>query len=203
SSHTATGFRSGRASFDSQTLKRSAGTSSATRRRSPMTRRDADGGVTGGGDRRPRAGVHRLPGARFGCPRRRTDHHQRLRTPEILHANATIGIVVGVNKPGLRERKKQATRDALRLAALRLAALRGWDQVRVEDIAAEAGVSTRTFNNYFTSKEQAFLATAYERAARAEAALAARPADEPRWAAVSTPAVGSSTTEESDLRPTR
>jgi AcrR family transcriptional regulator len=86
--------------------------------------------------------------------------------------------------PGLRERKKQATREALRLAALRLAAHKPWDQVRVEDIAAEAGVSTRTFSNYFPTKEAAYLATAHDRAARVEAALAARPAGEPLWPAV-------------------
>jgi AcrR family transcriptional regulator len=106
-------------------------------------------------------------------------------------------------EPGLRERKKQATRDALRLAALRLAALRGWEHVRVEDIAAEAGVSTRTFNNYFASKEEAFLATAYERAARAEAALAARPADEPLWSALTNAIVDSFATDEIDLRQAR
>jgi AcrR family transcriptional regulator len=88
------------------------------------------------------------------------------------------------DQPGLRERKKQATREALRLAALRLAVEKGWDQVRVEDIAAEAGVSPRTFNNYFASKDEAFLATAYDRAERVQAALAARPPDEPLWPAV-------------------
>jgi AcrR family transcriptional regulator len=101
---------------------------------------------------------------------------------------------------GLRERKKQATREALRLAAARLAALREWDQVRVEDIAAEAGVSTRTFNNYFASKEEAFLATAYERAARVAAALAAQPADEPLWSALATALVAGFATDELDLR---
>jgi AcrR family transcriptional regulator len=85
---------------------------------------------------------------------------------------------------GLRERKKQATREALRLAALRLAVEKGWEQVRVEDIAAEAGVSPRTFNNYFAGKDEAFLATAYDRGARMQAALAARPAEEPLWPAV-------------------
>lgn len=104
-----------------------------------------------------------------------------------------------MDEPGLRERKKQATRDALRLATLRLTVQRGWDRVRVEDIAAEAGVSTRTFNNYFASKEEAFLATAYERAARVEAALAARPADEPLWPALTTAIVDSFAMEEVEL----
>ena len=104
---------------------------------------------------------------------------------------------------GLRERKKQATREALRLAALRLAVEKGWDQVRVEDIAAEAGVSTRTFNNYFASKDEAFLATAYDRGARMQAALAARPAEEPLWPAVINAVVHSFATETVDLRQAR
>jgi AcrR family transcriptional regulator len=107
------------------------------------------------------------------------------------------------DQPGLRERKKQATREALRLAALRLAVLKGWDQVRVEDIAAEAGVSARTFNNYFASKEAALLATAHDRAARMQAALAARPADEPLWPAVINAVVHSFATETVDLRQAR
>jgi AcrR family transcriptional regulator len=104
---------------------------------------------------------------------------------------------------GLRERKKQATREALRLAALRLAVEKGWDQVRVEDIAAEAGVSPRTFNNYFASKDEAFLATAYDRGARMQAALAARPAEEPLWPAVIEAVVHGFVTEEVDLRQAR
>jgi AcrR family transcriptional regulator len=79
--------------------------------------------------------------------------------------------------PGLRERKKQATREALREAALRLAVERGPDQVRVEDIAEAAGVSPRTYNNYFASREQAIVAAiTADRDARVAAAVAARPA---------------------------
>ncbi|GAA2910349.1 TetR family transcriptional regulator [Streptomyces thioluteus] len=86
--------------------------------------------------------------------------------------------------PGLRERKKRATRTALSLAALRLAAERGWAAVRVEDIAAEAGVSPRTFNNYFSSKEEAVMASGADRAERIREVLAARPAGEPLWDAL-------------------
>ncbi|MFG3214583.1 TetR/AcrR family transcriptional regulator [Streptomyces tendae] len=79
--------------------------------------------------------------------------------------------------PGLRERKKRATREALREAALRLAVERGPDQVRVEDIAEAAGVSPRTYNNYFASREQAIVsAVTADREERIAAAVAARPA---------------------------
>lgn len=56
-----------------------------------------------------------------------------------------------------RERNKIATRRALRAAALELGLESGWAQVRIEDIAAAAGVSTRTFFNYFDTKEDAAL----------------------------------------------
>jgi AcrR family transcriptional regulator len=80
-------------------------------------------------------------------------------------------------RPGLRERKKQATRKALRDAALRLALERGPDNVRVDDIAEAAGVSPRTYNNYFSSREQAIVAAVTaEREARVAAAVASRPA---------------------------
>ncbi|WP_031939053.1 TetR/AcrR family transcriptional regulator [Prescottella defluvii] len=81
------------------------------------------------------------------------------------------------HRPGLRERKKQATREALREAALRLAVERGPGQVRVEDIAEAAGVSPRTYNNYFASREQAIVSAVTEdREARIAAAVAAHPA---------------------------
>lgn len=81
---------------------------------------------------------------------------------------------------GLRERKKIATREALSAAAFRLALERGAENVRVDDIAEAAGVSPRTYNNYFSSREEAIMAAVVaERASRIGAALLARPADEP------------------------
>jgi len=81
---------------------------------------------------------------------------------------------------GMRERKKLATRQALSTAALRLAREHGPQNVRVDDIAEAAGVSPRTYNNYFSSREQAIIASlAAERGARVAAALRERPAEEP------------------------
>jgi AcrR family transcriptional regulator len=85
---------------------------------------------------------------------------------------------VTARRPRLREQKKQATREALRVAALRLAMERGPDNVRVDDIAAAAGVSPRTYNNYFSSREQAIVAAVTaERESRVAAAVADHPAD--------------------------
>ena len=83
-----------------------------------------------------------------------------------------------MSRVGLRQRKKQATREALRAAALRLALERGPENVRVGDIAEDAGVSPRTYNNYFSSREQAIVAgVTAERESRVAAAVVARSAE--------------------------
>ncbi|GLX10331.1 TetR family transcriptional regulator [Microbispora sp. NBRC 16548] len=87
-------------------------------------------------------------------------------------------------RPGLRERKKQETRIALSWAAIRLAVERGLENVRVEDIAAEARVAPRTFNNYFSSKGEAIAARHLERARLIAQELRRRPASEPLWEAI-------------------
>jgi AcrR family transcriptional regulator len=86
--------------------------------------------------------------------------------------------------PGLRERKKTGTRRALSDAALNLAFERGLDNVTREDIANLAGVSLRTFNNYFTGKYEALAYRQAERMRRGLAVLRQRPADEPLWTAI-------------------
>ncbi|ORW64152.1 TetR/AcrR family transcriptional regulator [Mycobacterium saskatchewanense] len=85
---------------------------------------------------------------------------------------------------GLRERKKADTRRALSDAALQLAFERGMERVTRDDIANLAGVSLRTFNNYFTGKYEALAYRQAERTRRAIAALRERPSEEPLWTSI-------------------
>jgi AcrR family transcriptional regulator len=80
---------------------------------------------------------------------------------------------------GLRERKKNAVRLALRSAAVRLVEDKGLDAVTIDEITEAADVSPRTFFNYFGSKEEALTAPDPERLARLRAEVLARPLDEP------------------------
>ena len=59
-----------------------------------------------------------------------------------------------ITGPGLRERKKARTRQAIADAAARLFAERGYQRVAVSDVAREAEVSDQTVYNYFQTKEQ-------------------------------------------------
>jgi AcrR family transcriptional regulator len=82
------------------------------------------------------------------------------------------------NAPGLRERKRQQTRERLSRAAMALFLERGFEATTIDDIAAAADVSRRSFFHYFVSKEDVVFAWQEESTAALIAAIAARPTDE-------------------------
>lgn len=78
---------------------------------------------------------------------------------------------------GLRERKKQQTREAIQRAALRLFLKHGYDATTIEEIAAAVEISPSTFFNYFPTKEEVVMLDIYDPIAID--LFRARPADEP------------------------
>lgn len=84
-----------------------------------------------------------------------------------------------VGRPGLRERKKEQTRDRLRDAAFDLFAERGFDDVTVDEIADRAEVSKSTLFRYFETKEDLLLFDARNHKDALLRELARRPVDEP------------------------
>jgi len=77
--------------------------------------------------------------------------------------------------PGRRERHKADTRRALADAALRRFAVEGYDATSVDAIAADAGVSARTFFRYFASKDEVLDMGRLERQGELRAAVASAP----------------------------
>jgi AcrR family transcriptional regulator len=88
--------------------------------------------------------------------------------------------------PGLTlaERKRQLVRDELADAALRLLAKQGFQETTVDELAAAAGVSRRTFFRYFASKEDVVISSVVVVTEGIVAEVAARPAEEPPAVAI-------------------
>ena len=75
---------------------------------------------------------------------------------------------------GLRERKKRRTRQQISDVATSLFVVRGFDHVKVSDVAAIVGVSEKTVYNYFPTKESLVFDRADEGIARVATALRER-----------------------------
>ncbi|RDI50958.1 TetR family transcriptional regulator [Nocardia mexicana] len=91
-----------------------------------------------------------------------------------------INAVLSARVPpsALRDRKRERTRRALLEAAVELFESRGYEATTVADIAAAAEVGTRTFFNYFESKEELLFPEPDERVRSAVHAIATRRSDE-------------------------
>jgi len=79
---------------------------------------------------------------------------------------------------GLRERKRRLTRQLISDAATIMFAMRGFDSVKVAEVADRVGVSEKTVYNYFPTKESLVLDTADETIERVAGALRERRPDE-------------------------
>ncbi|GDY60339.1 hypothetical protein SVIO_109620 [Streptomyces violaceusniger] len=75
----------------------------------------------------------------------------------------------------MAQRKRQLVSNELSEAALQLLALKGFDAVTIDEIAATAGVSKRTFFRYFASKEDVVVQFLADMGTGMRAALASRP----------------------------
>ena len=76
----------------------------------------------------------------------------------------------------LRVKRSELMIQELEAVALRLFDLRGFKDVTVDEIVAEAHISARTFYRYFPNKEDVLQVQIDRRSRNLRAALAARPA---------------------------
>jgi AcrR family transcriptional regulator len=83
------------------------------------------------------------------------DHGEAVspRSPDIRAARAAVG---------LRERKKQKTRDTIQREAMRLFQEQGYEATTIEQIAEAVEISPSTFFNYFPSKEDVVFNDPYD-----------------------------------------
>src|SRR5690348_13026961 len=70
----------------------------------------------------------------------------------ILYLTQLSNMVLGM-APGLRERRKQETRQAISDIATQMFVTRGFDDVTIAQVAGAAGVAKMTVTNYFPRKE--------------------------------------------------
>ena len=93
-----------------------------------------------------------------------------------MHVDAPAAAApLAVEPTGLRERKKQRTRESIATSALELFGERGYQATTVADIAAAADVSERTVFTYFPTKEDILFSDLADFRERLSEALAERP----------------------------
>lgn len=109
---------------------------------------------------------------------------QRAAGPAEPQAETSGDISVEPSRLGLRERKKQRTRDALLRAALELFTTKGFEETTVDEIAEAVDVSQRTFFRYFANKQETAFAVQEMVEQRFVETLRERPADETPFVAL-------------------
>jgi AcrR family transcriptional regulator len=99
--------------------------------------------------------------------------------PQLLVSRYDPVVVVagGTAAPGLRERKKQRTRTMLIDAAIELCDRQGFERTTVDQIAAVADVSPRTFSRYFATKDAVIMALIDDAVAKVAVSLTRQPAE--------------------------
>jgi AcrR family transcriptional regulator len=93
-------------------------------------------------------------------------------------------VVSAPGQAGRRDRKKSETRQALRDAAHRLFAEKGFSRTTIDDITEAANVSRRTFFRYYDSKDDLLRTDVSDMLPVLLAALRSRPPGEPPLAAI-------------------
>ncbi|MFL1382021.1 MULTISPECIES: TetR/AcrR family transcriptional regulator [unclassified Nocardiopsis] len=93
-------------------------------------------------------------------------------------------MTTGEPTPGLRERTRRAVHREIAEAGMALFLEQGFEETTIDQIAAAAGISRRSFFRYFATKEDVVLGDMIDRGHRIGTALAARPPGEEPWAAV-------------------
>ena len=99
----------------------------------------------------------------------------------------------------LREKRSEMMISELESVALRMFEERGFSEVKVEEIAAQAQISVRTFYRYFPAKEDVLQVVIDRRSRALRDALSARPGDEPLWHSFRLAAVEAFTDEDPTL----
>src|SRR6266702_5249142 len=99
----------------------------------------------------------------------------------LLHDNV---VVMRRDPLPVRERTRRVVRGELTQLAVDLFVEKGYDETTIDDLAAAAGMSKRTFFRYFASKEELVMGKYEVLGEQLAEDLSARPADEPIWASL-------------------